>query len=126
MRRESEEMHQRKVENMIKGPEGSAGLLQKITKPTMWRGGVQILEKEEGDARLLDRCEAKRKEWSKRWPCDEEIQSVQDKPWRNEELRKGEEALPRLKEGDLEKALRLYKTMTGVGCDGFHPKVPWT
>ena len=44
------------------------------------------------------------------------------KPWRNEELKKCEEALPRLKEGDLEKASRRQKT--GVGCDGFHPKVP--
>ena len=33
-----EEMHQRKVEKMIKSAEGSAGLLHKITKPTMWRG----------------------------------------------------------------------------------------
>ena len=46
------------------------------------------------------------------------------KPWRNEELRRSEEALPRLKEGDLEKASRTYKAKTGVGCDGFHPKVP--
>ena len=53
-------MHQRKVENMIKSAEGSARLLHKITKPTMWRRGVQILEKEEEDARMLDRCEAKR------------------------------------------------------------------
>ena len=48
-----EEMHQRKVEKMIKSAEWSAGLLHTITKPTMWRGGVQIL-KEEEDARLLD------------------------------------------------------------------------
>ena len=33
-----EEMHQRKVEKMIKSAEGSAGLLHKITMPTMWRG----------------------------------------------------------------------------------------
>ena len=32
--------------------------------------------------------------------------------------------MPRLKEGDLEKVSRLYKAKTGVGCDGFHPKVP--
>ena len=57
------EMHQRNVEKIIKSAEGSAGLLHKITKPTMWRGGVQILKEEEEDARLLDRCEAKRKEW---------------------------------------------------------------
>ena len=58
-----EEMHQREVEKMIESAEGSAGLLHKITKPTMWRGGggVQILEKEEEDVRLLDRCEAKEK-----------------------------------------------------------------
>ena len=35
-----------------------------------------------------------------------------------------EEALPRLKESDLEKASRFYKAKTGVGSDGFHPKVP--
>ena len=56
-----EEMHQRKVEKMIKSAEGSAGLLHKITRPTMWRRGVQILEKKEEDARLLDRFEAKKK-----------------------------------------------------------------
>ena len=38
--------------------------------------------------------------------------------------RKLEEALPRLKECDLERASRLYKAKTGVGCDGLHPKVP--
>ena len=49
---------------------------------------------------------------------------MQDKPWRNEELKECEEALPRLNEGHLEMASRLYKAKTGVGCDGFHPKVP--
>ena len=42
---------------MIVSAEGSAGLLHKITKPTMWRREVQILEKEEEDAELLERCE---------------------------------------------------------------------
>ena len=27
-----------------------------------------------------------------------------------------------MKEGDLEKASRMHKAKTGVGCDGFHPK----
>ena len=49
---------------------------------------------------------------------------MQDKPWRNEGLRRCEEALPKLKEGDLERASRMYTAKTGVGCDGFHPKVP--
>ena len=48
----------------------------------------------------------------------------QSKPWRNEDFNKDEEALPRLKDGDLGKVSRLYKAKTGVGCDGFHPKVP--
>ena len=47
------------VNQMIKSAEGSAGLLHKITKPTARRGGAQILKKEEVNARLLDRCEAK-------------------------------------------------------------------
>ena len=93
-----EEMHQHKVEQMIKSAEGSAA----------WIWG-----KEEEDARLSDRCEAKRNEFSKHWQCDEDVQNMQDKPWRNEELRRSEEALPRLKEGDLEEASRLYKAKTG-------------
>ena len=91
------DVHQHKVEQMIKSAEGSAGLLYKITKPMMLSGGVQILEKDQDDARLLDRCEVERKEVSKHWQCDEEVQSMQDKPWRTEELRKCEEALPRLR-----------------------------
>ena len=71
-----EERHQHKVAQMIKSAEGSAGLLHKITKPTAWRGGAQILVNEEEDARLMDRCEAKRKEWAKRWRCDEEVQNA--------------------------------------------------
>ena len=89
-------------------------------------GGTQILKKDEEDARLLDRCEAKREEWAKHWQCNESVQKVDDKTLENEELKRLEEALPRLKENHLEKVSRLYKAKTGVGCDGFHPKVPWT
>ena len=106
-----EEMHQRQ-EYMIQSAEGSAGLLHIITKPTMWRGGVQILKEEEEDARLLDRCEAKREEWAKHWQCDEEIQNMQNKPWRSEELEECEETLPRLKEGDLEKDIKIVQRQT--------------
>ena len=35
-----------------------------------------------------------------------------------------EEALPRVKECDLERVSRLCKAKTGAGCDGFHLKVP--
>ena len=57
---------------------------------------------------------------AKHWQCDESVQNVEDKPWKNEELKKVE-ALPRLKECELAKASRLFKAKTGVGCD---PKVP--
>ena len=73
-KKKMEEMHQQKATQMIKSAEGIAGLLHKITKPTAWRGGAQILKKEEEDARLLDRCEAKRKEWAKHWQCNERVQ----------------------------------------------------
>ena len=38
-----EEMHQHMVAQMIESTEGSAGLLHKISKPTAWWRGVQIL-----------------------------------------------------------------------------------
>ena len=41
-----------------------------------------------------------------------------------EEMKRLEEAQPRLKESHLEEVSRFYKAKTGVGCDGFHPKVP--
>ena len=93
-----EELHQQKVKHVIKSAEGSAGLVHKNTKPTAWRGGTQILKREEEDSRLLDRCEAKWKEWAKHRQCEESVQTLEDKPWENEELKKLEEALPRLKE----------------------------
>ena len=83
-----EERHQRKVAQVIESAEGSAGLLHKITKPTARRGGAQILQKKEEDARLLDRCEAKRKEWAKHWQCDENVQNFEDYQWKNEELQR--------------------------------------
>ena len=45
-----------------------------------------------------------------------------EKAWTHTVLKECEEALPRLKEGDLDKASKLHKAKTGVGCDGFHPK----
>ena len=109
------EMHQHRVNQMIKSAEGSAGLLHKITKPPAWRGGAPILKKEV-DVTLLDRCEAKRKH-GKNIGSVTKVCSL----WRtslgrmNEELKKLEEALLRPKEGKLEKVSRLYKAKTGVG-----------
>ena len=68
------------------------------------------MKKAEEDARLLDRCEAKREEWARHWQCDENAQNMEDKPWKNEELKKFEEALPTVKECKFEKKTsRLYK-----------------
>ena len=40
-------------------------------------------------------------------------------------IKKLEDGLCRGREKNLlEKAARSYKVATGVGCDGFHPKVP--
>ena len=38
--------------------------------------------------------------------------------------RRNEERYAEEKKSDLEKAARKYKAKTGVGCDGFHPKLP--
>ena len=54
-----EEIHQQRVEHMIKSVKGSAGLLHDTTKPTPWRRSAQILEKEE-DGANSDCCEEKR------------------------------------------------------------------
>ena len=51
------------------------------------------------------------------------MQGLKDKPWKYEELQKEQGAQPRVNESDLEKASRLQKPKTGVGCDGFHSKV---
>ena len=74
-KRKMEELHQQKVTQMIKSAQGSAVLLHTITKLTAWRGGAQILKKEEEDARLVDRCEAEMNEWAKHWQCNEEVQN---------------------------------------------------
>ena len=107
-----EELHQHKVAQMIESAEGSAGLLQKISKPTGWRGGAQILKNEEEDARLVDRCEAKRTEWAKHWQCDEEVQHVEETLWKNEELRNWRKHCQGLKRCDLEKVSRLFQAKT--------------
>ena len=57
--------HQKLVSRMITSADVGTGLLHKITKPTVWRGGLQILMEEEEDAKPLARCEEKRREWTK-------------------------------------------------------------
>ena len=80
---------------------------------------------EEEDARLLDRCEEKEKEWATHWQCDVSVQDMKDKPWKHEELKKLEEALPRPKKSaNWEKVSRLYNTETKINYHNFHPKAP--
>ena len=71
--------HQTFVSRMTASADGGASLLHKITKPTAWRGGVQILKEEEEDAT----SEEKRKKWAKHWHCGAKVQDLRDKPWRN-------------------------------------------
>ena len=71
---------------MMKSAEGGTGHLHKITMPTVWRGGLQMLEKEQEDVKPSARCEEKRREWAQHWQGYTEVQDLQDKPWRNEEL----------------------------------------
>ena len=77
-KKKMEELHQQRVNQMIKSAEGSVGLLHKFTKPTARRGGAQILKKEEEDARLLDRCDGKRKNGQNSGQCDESVQNVEE------------------------------------------------
>ena len=58
------------------------------------------------------------------WQC-ESVQDTGEKPWRHEGLRNFEKRLPQLKEESSERSARSCKATTGVGCDGFHPRVPF-
>ena len=49
------------------------------------------MEKEEEDARLLARYEAKREERANHWQCYKSVQNVEDKPWNTEDLKKLED-----------------------------------
>ena len=76
---------------------------------------------EEEDARLLDRCEAKRKEWAKHWQCARSTEALEGL----EELRKcGGSTAKAERVSRLEEVSSLFEAKKGVGCDGFHPKVP--
>ena len=44
--------HLKLVSRRTKSADGGTSLLHKITKPTAWRGGVQILTEEEEERRM--------------------------------------------------------------------------
>ena len=79
---------------------------------------MQILAKEEEDAKPLPRCEEKRKEWARHWHCGTEVKNQENKPWKNEELKKLEEDLPRLQESAIAKEAKTYKAKAAMRCDG--------
>ena len=68
----------------------------------------------------MRRCEEKRKVWTKQCQCDSDEQGVEEKPWKNEELRSLEEGLKRLKAKTQRRATWLLRV---VGCDVFLPKM---
>ena len=112
--------HDKLVSRMIISADGSTGLFQF----SAWRGaGGQILMKDEEDAKSIARCEEQMQDWAKHCQCREEVQDAEDKPWRNEELKKLEKDMPRLLEKELGNAAKTHKEKTGAGCDGFHPRV---
>ena len=81
-------------------------------------------EEEEEDAKPLAVCEEKRKELARHRQYGKEVQDSENKPWRSEELKMLKKEMPRLKESYLAKVAKTHKAKTGVGCDGFHTKVP--
>ena len=106
--------HQKLVSNMIKSADGGTGFLHKIPNQ----------RREEVDAKPLARCEEKRKEWAKHCQSDTMGQDLQDKSWRNGELKTLDGDMPRLLEKELQMAAESCKAKTGEGCDFFHPMVP--
>ena len=73
-------MHQQKVNLLFKSADGSAGFCTRSRNPQHGEEVHRFWKKEEEDAGLMDRCEAKRREWAKHWQCDEEVQNLEDKP----------------------------------------------
>ena len=53
-----------------------------------------------------------------------EVQRLYDKPWKNTKLQEEDEVLPPTRIKELQHADRGYESSTGVGTDGFHPKLP--
>ena len=80
----------------------------RIKLPSQRRGeekGGQIPKKEE-NAKPLASCEEKGQEWAKHCQCGKVVQNQENKPANNEQLKKLEEDLPRLKESESGKNLQ--------------------
>ena len=65
----------------------------------------------------------RKKDWARHWQPDLDAQSLEDKPWRTEELRSLEEALSQLKEWNVERAVReLQGPLLESAVTGFTPR----
>ena len=58
--------------------------------------------------------------------CGKEVQNQENKPWKNGELKKLEEDLPRLKESDLAMAAKFTRQKQELVVMGFTLKSRWT
>ena len=122
-----EEEQQEFVRRLSPGVEGrSRFLAQSHETCSREREVCREVEELEKDAkpmmRMLNPLEELEEECAKHWECNSEVQSMEDKPWRNEELRSVKDWQPRLEKESLEKTARSYNAATFLGCDGFHPK----
>ena len=56
-----------------------------------------MLDEVEENAKQKTRSEERGQEWARHWPYNTPAQLEEEKPWKNDELRKLEEALPPLR-----------------------------
>ena len=97
------EEEQKKVSQMIESADG------KCTASAQNREGLHILKKEQEDAKPMARCEEQKKEWAKAKAMRHGSEKSGEEAMENEQLKKLEEDLPRLQEGDLAKAAKINK-----------------
>ena len=124
-RREADrlEQHQAWVEKLLDSGEGGSGMLHSITTPRPWTAGAQVIEDVFVDVRQLKRV-VKRQHWKDHWQVNTPEPLIENTPWKNKDLQDAEEAFLHTKAEELKRAASRYMASTGVGADGFHPKVP--
>ena len=98
-------------------------MLHSITTPRPWTAGAQVIEDVFEDARQLKRV-VKRQHWKDHWQVNTPEPLIENTPWKNKDLQDAEEAFLHTKAEELKRAASRYMASTGVGADGFHPKVP--
>ena len=74
--------HGKLVEKVVISGEGGAGFFHMVTQPTLWRGGIQILEEVFDGADPLRKVQEIRHAWSNHWQIGTEAQKLDAKPWK--------------------------------------------